>query len=84
MFKKYPFIKQKESKDCGVASLLMIFKYYNGYVNPIKLEELTKTTKNGVTAYHLVETLKYYGFKASGLKCSIEDLRNQNLMISMY
>ena len=78
MFKKYPFIKQKESKDCGVESLLMIFKYYNGYVNPIKLEELTKTTKNGVTAYHLVETLKYYGFKASGLKCSIEDLRNQN------
>lgn len=79
MSKKYPFIKQKESKDCGIACLLMIFKYYNGYVNPIKLEELTKTTKNGVTAYHLVETLKYYGFKSYGIKCKLEEIKNQQL-----
>ena len=79
MSKKYPFIKQKESKDCGIDCLLMIFKYYNGYVNPIKLEELTKTTKNGVTAYHLVETLKYYGFKSYGIKCKLEEIKNQQL-----
>lgn len=78
MLKKYPFVKQKETKDCGVACLLMIFKFYNGYVNPIKLEELTKTTKKGVTAYHLIETLKYYGFEATGIKCKLEKLKNQN------
>jgi len=79
MFKKYPFIKQKETKDCGVACLLMIFKYYNGYVNMMKLEELTKTTTNGTTAYHLIETLKYYGFEAKGIKCSINDIKEQKL-----
>lgn len=78
MLKKYPFVKQKETKDCGVACLLMIFKFYNGYVNPIKLEELTKTTKKGVTAYHLIETLKYYGFEATGIKCKLEKLKTQN------
>ena len=77
MLKKYPFVKQKETKDCGVACLLMIFKFYNGYVNPIKLEELTKTTKKGVTAYHLIETLKYYGFEATGIKCKLEKLKTQ-------
>lgn len=78
MFKKYPFIKQKEAKNCGITCLMMIFRYYNGYVNPIKLEEKTNTTKNGTTAYHLIETLKYYGFEAKGIKCEIDDLKNQN------
>ena len=81
MLKKYPFVKQKESKDCGIACLQMIFKYYNGYVNHLKLEELTKTTKNGTTAYHLIEALKYYGFEAKGIKCEIEDLKNHKFPV---
>ena len=32
MRKKYPFVKQDELKDCGVSSLLMIIKYYNGNI----------------------------------------------------
>ena len=33
MLKKYPFIKQTGIKDCAAASLLMIIKYYKGYIN---------------------------------------------------
>lgn len=79
MLKKYPFVKQKESKDCGIACLQMIFKYYNGYVNSLKLEELTKTTKNGTTAYHLIEALKYYDFEAKGIRCEIQNIEKQKL-----
>lgn len=73
--KKYPFEKQKNSKTCAVASLSMIIKYYKGFVQNSKLEELTKTTKNGTTAYHLIEAAKTLGFEGKGLKIELQDLK---------
>ena len=43
--KKYPIVMQEESKDCGVACIQMIIKYYGGYVKKSNLLELTKTGK---------------------------------------
>ncbi len=68
MFKKYPFIRQEYLKDCGAACLFMIIKYYKGYVSMYKLNEMLKTTRKGVTAYHMVKTLKTLGFKAYGVR----------------
>lgn len=73
--KKYPFEKQKNSKTCAIASLSMIIKYYKGFVNNNKLEELTKTTKNGTTAYHLIEAAKTLGFEGKGLRIELQDLK---------
>lgn len=64
---KYNFQKQDGLKDCGVASVSMIIKHYNGFVNHEKLCEMTKTNKNGTTAYNLVETLKQLGFESYGI-----------------
>lgn len=64
----YPFVKQKDLKDCGVCSLLMILKYYDAYIPLEKLREMTFTNKNGVTAFHLVEAAKQIGFISQGLK----------------
>ncbi len=66
--KKYPFVKQSEKKDCGVACLLMIIKYFDGNISKVELQELSKTNKNGTTAYHIIETLKYFDFKAKGIR----------------
>jgi len=68
MFKKYPFVKQEGLKDCGAACTLMIVKYYGGYVNINKLSEMLKTTRKGVTAYHIIKTLQDLGFKAYGIR----------------
>ena len=68
MFKKYPFIKQESYKDCGLACTMMIIKYYRGYVARNKLSEMLKLTKNGITAYHIVNTLNELGFNAKGIK----------------
>ena len=68
MFKKYPFIKQESYKDCGLACTMMIIKYYRGYVARNKLSEMLKLTKNGITAYHIVNTLNQLGFNAKGIK----------------
>ena len=73
--KKYPFEKQQSSKDCAVASLSMIIKYYKGFVSTQRLEELTKTTKNGTTAFNLIEGAKTLGFEGKGFKIELQELQ---------
>ncbi len=68
MFKKYPFVRQNNLKDCAAASVMMIVKYYKGNINMNKLIEMLKITRKGTTAYHIVETLKELGFNAYGKK----------------
>ena len=51
----YPHTKQSGVKDCASASLQMIIKYYNGYVSIDDLNELLHTTKNGTTAFNIIE-----------------------------
>ena len=84
MKKKYPFIKQDGFKDCGVSSLLMIIKYYHGNISKERLRELTKTNKNGTTAYNLIEAARMLGFRANGIKCKLEEIENTNLPCIAY
>ena len=76
---KYPFVRQEGSKECGVATLLMLIKYYNGYINIRYLKELTKTNRNGTTLYNLVKTLREIGFEADGVKCDCDNLINSKI-----
>ncbi len=73
--KRYAFEKQDGIKDCGVACLKMIIRYHKGYVGTELLRDMTKTDKNGVTAFHLVNTLNKLGFKSRGLKVSIDNIK---------
>ncbi len=77
MRKKYYLIKQDDLKDCGVSALLTIIRYYKGDVSKECLRMLTRTTKNGVTAYHLIDAAKKLGFDAYGIKGEIENLKNE-------
>lgn len=81
MLKKYPFVKQTGIKDCGVACLQMIIKYYQGYVSTRQLQDMTKTTKKGTTAYHLIEAAKQIGFEAKGVKANLSDINNENMIL---
>jgi len=76
MKKKIVVVRQEEIKDCGAASLLSIIKYYGGNISLQKLREMTKTTKNGSTAFHIIECAKELGFDSKGIECNtINDLR---------
>lgn len=66
--KKFPIYLQDGIKDCALACVMMILRFYKGNINPIKLSEMLKTTKNGTSAYNIIETLKYLGFKSEGIK----------------
>ena len=71
---KYPIVRQRDLKDCGVACLLMIIEYYGGYVPLNKLRELTHTNKDGVSAYNIKAAAEQIGFKVCGIRTN--DLNN--------
>jgi len=73
---KYPFVKQKDLKDCGCCCLLMLTRYYGGGVSLEYLRELTNTSKRGTTAYDLIEGSKKLGFNSIGVRGNINDLDN--------
>lgn len=75
---KYPFERQKDLKDCGVCCLLMLTRYYGGGISKEYLRDITNTTKDGVTAFNLIEGAKKIGFDAYGVKGDIEELDNKN------
>lgn len=78
MKKSIVVIKQQGIKDCGASCLLSIIKYYKGNVPLEKLREMTKTDRNGVSAYHLIECAKEIGFSARGLKCkNLDELKGR-------
>ena len=79
--KKYPFEKQEEIKDCGAACLSMIIKYHNGYIPLDDLREMTKTNKDGTTAYHLTQALDNIGFESYGVECPLDEFRKEDIML---
>ena len=78
MFKR---IKQEGFKDCGPSCLLNIIKYYKGNVDINDLKEMCKTDKLGTTAYHLIEASKKLGFESYGIKCNLDDLKKENVIL---
>ena len=76
---KYECVMQDGAKDCGVASLLTIIKYYNGTLPKEYLRNLTNTTKDGVNALSLIEAGRKLGFETNGVEGDVLYLHNVNL-----
>ena len=72
-------VLQDGMKDCGICCLLSIIRYYGGEVSKEYLRELTHTTKDGVSLYHLIEGAKQIGFEAVGLTGKLEEINVNNL-----
>ena len=72
-------VLQDDLKDCGVCSLLSIIKFYNGNVSREYLRELTKTTKDGVSALNILRAARELGFEAYGIKGKLKDLNDKVL-----
>lgn len=79
--KKNVVVKQNGYKDCAVACLLSIIRYYGGNISREELSYLIKTNESGTTAYHVVEGMKKIGFDGYGIKKSIHDITNEILPV---
>lgn len=71
--KKYPIVIQTEKTECAVCCILMILKYYKGYLPKEEIRYQTRTNKFGTSAYHIVEAFKSYGFNSYGLKTDFSE-----------
>ena len=74
-------ILQDDLKDCGVSSLLSIIKYYGGFVSKDCLREMTKTTKDGVSALNLLRCARELGFEGYGIKGKLKDIKSDLLPV---
>ncbi len=79
--KKKVVVKQNGYKDCAVACLLSIIKYYNGSIAREELSYLIKTDENGTAAYHMIEGMKKIGFDGYGIKKSIDNISSEILPV---
>ncbi|HFN2979345.1 TPA: peptide cleavage/export ABC transporter ComA [Streptococcus pyogenes] len=92
-FRKKHYRPQVDTRDCGVASLAMVFGYYGSYYSLATLRELAKTTQEGTTAFGLVKVAEGEGFETRAIRADMtlfdEDiiypfiahvLKNGNLM----
>ena len=74
-------VKQVGEQDCGVAALAMIINYYKGAYPLEELRNLTCTTRQGTTAYNIVDAAIKIGFDANCYRCSLEDINSNNIIL---
>ena len=60
---KKTFVPQIDARDCGVAALASIVKYYGSDYSLAHLRELAKTSKEGTTALGIVQAAQEIGFE---------------------
>lgn len=68
-------------KDCGAACILMIMKYYGGYININRILTMSKTNREGTTLYHIKNTLEQLGFVCEGVSCDINNLFTSKILM---
>ena len=77
-FKKKYYSAQVDEKDCGVASLAMVLRYYGSDYSLASLRELAQTTDQGTTAFGLVQVAEDLGFETRSIQAdmSLFDLKD--------
>jgi ABC-type bacteriocin/lantibiotic exporter with double-glycine peptidase domain len=78
--RKIKIVKQNDLKDCGVACLLSIIRFYNGNVPLETLRIDTHTDQDGTSFYNLIITAQKYGLNAVGYKINYEEINDSKII----
>ena len=68
---KRTFIPQIDARDCGVAALASIAKFYGSDYSLAPLRELAKTNKEGTTALGIVKAAKEMSFETRAIQADM-------------
>ncbi len=74
--KKFKFLKQLESIDCGATCLKMISNFYGKEIDIRYLRDITFTNKTGVNFSSLIDASTKIGFETLPVKLTFEELIN--------
>lgn len=92
--RNFPFVKQLDSMQCGIACISMICKFYGKSVNLSDLENLCHATTEGVSMHGIVDAANQLEFETTvalastdmlseiGLPCILH--WNQNHFVVLY
>lgn len=69
-FKK-SFVPQIDARDCGVAALASIAKWYGSDYSLAHLRELAKTNKEGTTALGIVKAAQEIGLETRAVQADM-------------
>ena len=92
--KRFRFIRQRDSKQCGITCLKMISKFYGRDIDIEYLESICTNSVQGVSLFDLSEASKEIGFNSICSRLSIDQLIslqmpciihwNQNHFVVLY
>lgn len=68
---KRTFVPQIDARDCGVAALASIAKFYGSDYSLAHLRELAKTNKEGTTALGIVKVAKEMSFETRAIQADM-------------
>lgn len=73
----FPLYRQADAMDCGPTCLQMVAKFYGRYYSLQTLRERCFITREGVSMLGISEAAESIGFRTTGVKCELEDLRQE-------
>ncbi len=76
---RFPFIKQHDSMECGVACLTMILQWYGKHTSLSSVAEQCPPTTEGVSLSGLAQTARRYGIEAVAARATIDELAQSTL-----
>lgn len=92
--KRFPFYKQYDAMQCGIACLRMLCKYYGKDINQGYLSTICHATTEGVSLLGIKEALGKLGFSVISGRLTLEQLSaatlpcilhwNQNHFVVLY
>lgn len=74
---KFPCYRQLDGMDCGPTCLRMVAKYYGKTYSVQQLRENSSIVRTGVNLLGISEAAEGIGFRATGIRTTIEKLKNQ-------
>lgn len=75
--RRYPFIQQQSTTDCGAACLGMISDYWGRKYRLHFLREVAGTGRSGASLNRLAKAAESLGFQARPVRASLQPLRDQ-------
>lgn len=81
---KRSLILQQDEKDCGVACMKSIFRYYNGDISLEKLRRESGTNAKGTSLLGLYQAVNRLGFNADGLQGDMDELKKLNHPVILH
>lgn len=73
-YKKFPFYKQADAKDCGPTCIKIISKFYGRLLNIQKLRVLSETTRIGSNLKNIANAAEKIGFRSMAVKIDYKKL----------